>query len=115
MRAYVTPSVAINDQSLPEPDIAIAETHGDGFLPVTKVRLVVEISDTTLELDLGRKQRVYAEAGVPEYWVVDVNARVVHQMWAPDGDGFTAARDVSFGDLLAAETIAGLQIATESL
>ena len=45
------------------------------------VRLLVEISDTTLAFDLGTKARLYARAGIPEYWVVDVVGEriVVHR------------------------------------
>ena len=110
LRAYITPSVQIDEKSLPEPDIAVAEDHGDGFLPVAKVRLLVEISDTTLDLDLGRKQRVYAEGGVPEYWVVDVNARVIHQMWAPEHGKFSQQRLQNMDGAIEAATIDGLTI-----
>ena len=41
----------------------------------------MEISDTTLAFDLGTKARLYARAGIPEYWVVDVTGQriVVHR------------------------------------
>ncbi|HZT41277.1 MAG TPA: Uma2 family endonuclease [Chthonomonadaceae bacterium] len=37
-----------------------------------------EISDTTLRTDLIVKARLYARAGIPEYWVLDLNARQLH-------------------------------------
>ena len=40
-------------------------------------------SDTTLADDLGRKRALYATAAVPEYWIVDVFGRALHQCWAP--------------------------------
>jgi Uma2 family endonuclease len=45
------------------------------------LRLVVEISDTTLCFDLTTKAELYARAGIIEYWVVDVAARrlIVHR------------------------------------
>jgi Uma2 family endonuclease len=45
------------------------------------VRLLVEISDTTLAFDLGTKARLYARAGIREYWVVDIAGQriVVHR------------------------------------
>ncbi len=47
-----------------------------------------EVADTTLEQDLGRKLRDYATAGIPVYWVVDVNAQVVHVMTQPSGGDY---------------------------
>ena len=42
------------------------------------VLLVVEVANTTLPFDLGRKAAKYLASGVPEVWVVDVNREVVH-------------------------------------
>jgi len=43
--------------------------------------LVIEISRSSRQLDLGRKAELYAEADIPEYWVLDVERRelVVHR------------------------------------
>src|SRR5205085_776518 len=45
------------------------------------LRLVVEVSDTTLGFDLTTKARLYARAGIAEYWVLDIPGRrmVVHR------------------------------------
>jgi Uma2 family endonuclease len=115
LQSYIAPSVAINDTSLPEPDLAIAQPHDDGFLPLEKVRLVVEVADTTLQIDLGRKLRLYAMAGIAEYWIVDVNARVIHQMWRPEGERFDAVRQLAFGHELTSTMIPALKIATDTL
>jgi Uma2 family endonuclease len=46
----------------------------------------VEIADTSAAFDLTRKAELYANAGVPEYWVVDLTRRiVVRQREARDG------------------------------
>lgn len=115
LRTYVAPSIAMDEGSLPEPDLAIGLPHDEGFLPLAKVRLVVEVSDTTLDLDLGRKLRVYAKAKVPEYWVVDVNARVIHQLWAPTNESFAERRAVAFGDVTASVTMPAISLATREL
>lgn len=75
--------------SLPEPDVAVLaemkpdyerrHPHGDELL------LVVEVADSSAAFDLTRKAALYARAGVREYWVLDLNRRmlVVHRQ----GDG----------------------------
>lgn len=49
--------------------------------------LVVEVSDTTLAYDL-RKLARYAAAGIPEAWIVDVDARIVRTYRQPQGDAY---------------------------
>ncbi|MEI5617566.1 Uma2 family endonuclease, partial [Streptomyces brasiliscabiei] len=78
-------------------------------------RLAVEISDSTLDMDLSRKARLYAKYNVPEYWVVDVEARVIHQLGAPIDEAYSQHRQITFGDELAAMTIAELKVATVGL
>ena len=42
------------------------------------ISLIIEVSDTTLDYDLRTKAGVYCRAGVPQYLVIDVNARLVY-------------------------------------
>ncbi|WP_423602708.1 Uma2 family endonuclease [Sphingomonas sp. MS122] len=112
---YAAPSTELSDDSLPEPDIAIGEVSDAKIFPGPAMRVAVEISDSTLDIDLGRKARLYARHGVPEYWVVDVEGRVIHQMWAPEGEVYRQQGDVAFGETLNAATVSGLTVDTGSL
>lgn len=49
----------------------------------TRAELIVEVSGSTLDYDLGEKAALYASAGVPEYWVVDLNERCIHVHRSP--------------------------------
>ena len=109
-------SVRIGEREVPMPDVFVGEVHrGAGPVPVEHVRLVVEVSDTTLEDDLGRKRQVYAAGGVPEYWVVDLSGCVVRQYWAPGDDGYANEAVVPFGRRLSSATLPGLGIDTAAL
>lgn len=109
-------SIRIGEGEVPMPDVFIWEVHrGAGPVHAEHVRLIVEISDTTLDDDLGRKRQVYAVGGIPEYWVVDLAGQVVRQHWASEGDAYTADAAVPFGKPLSAATIPGLHINTEAL
>jgi Uma2 family endonuclease len=110
-----TPSTELSDDSIPEPDIAIA-TNADGkAVQGADVVLAVEVSDTTLATDMGRKMRLYARHGVPEYWVADVEAQVIHQFWTPGAEGYGDRKTSAFGETMMAISISGLAVATESL
>ena len=106
-------SVRVGAGEVPMPDVFVWEAHrGRGAVPVQSVALVVEVADTTLDDDLGRKRQVYAIGGIPEYWVVDLIGRVIHQHWAPELTSYSLGRMVPFGDELQAATIPGLQVDT---
>ena len=109
-------SVALNETTMPQPDIVLtSEPRGPGAIPASSVPLLVEVSSSTLDTDLGRKLELYAAAGVPEYWVVDVNKGLIHQMWQPSGEAYAEKREIAFGRPITAAIIPDLTIETTSL
>lgn len=81
--------VTLTGDSEPEPDLAVAvgpESRYDGRHPGRgDMVLVVEVSDSSLAQDRGEKLEVYAHDKVPQYWVVNINARVVEVYARPRG------------------------------
>jgi Uma2 family endonuclease len=77
--------IVIEDHSEPEPDIALIRHRDDDYKHAhpspEDVLLLVEVAQSSLSIDLGKKLRVYAAAGIPEYWVVDAvqNVVIVHR------------------------------------
>lgn len=65
----------------PEPDLAIVPATAGWHAHAADALLVIEVSMSSLALDLGRKAAAYARAGVPDYWVLDLEGRriVVHR------------------------------------
>jgi Uma2 family endonuclease len=62
---------------LPMPDLMLVKKKRYRSHPLPEdVYLIIEVSDATLADDLGDKLREYANAGIPEYWVYDVKAKV---------------------------------------
>ncbi len=109
-------SVRVDDYDVPMPDVIVwTVQRGQGAIPVELVRLVVEVSESTLRDDLGRKRQVYAAAGVPEYWVVDLEGELIHQFWLPEADAYTETQRIPFGQTLSAATLPGIGINTAPL
>lgn len=70
------------------------------FPSVDSVVLAIEVADSSLPADLGDKRSDYATAGIPHYWVVDVNGQRSHIMSTPlDGD-YAERHLVAFGEPL---------------
>lgn len=99
-RAFVQQqqSVELSDEDIeinePEPDISVLEkpipSYQSGNPPPDEIVLAVEISDTTIRKDLGKKARLYSRAGFPEYWIADVNKRQIIVHREPTENGYNS-------------------------
>jgi Uma2 family endonuclease len=82
-------TLPLDDQNAPEPDLAVLRGTPDdlmqGELPVA---LVIEVADTSLERDRTVKQRLYAQAGIPAYWIVNLAARELEMFSDPRGERY---------------------------
>ena len=66
------------------------------------ILLLIEVADTTLRTDLGRKARIYASAGIVEYWVVDLNSQMVYVHRAPVDGAYRTRTELLRGAELSA-------------
>ncbi len=109
-------SVALSDVDQPRPDIIVMRRlEGEKAVELEWVVLLVEVSSSTFSFDAGAKAAMYARHGVPEHWIADVNARMIHQMWMPEVDGYCERREVTFGKHLTSTAIIDLIVKTEAL
>lgn len=72
--------------SVPEPDLAVVggrESDYETQHPAAAL-LIVEASFSSLPQDRLSKQRIYAAAGCPEYWIVNLRDECVEVYRAPD-------------------------------
>ena len=81
-----------------------------GPIPGDRVRLIVEIADETLSDNLGPKRIEYAAAGLPEYWVLDVNARALHIFHDLVEGDYRGRRIVRAGEKAECVTLAGVTL-----
>jgi len=79
-------SLLVGRRSVPEPDVAVVPGTEADYLrhhPDTAL-LVVEVADTSLPQDRLTKAAIYASAGIPEYWIVNVRDRALEILREPD-------------------------------
>ena len=83
--------LTLDNHSEPEPDLAVVTQESvvasEPYHPSTAL-LVIEVSDSTVRKDRG-KGALYAAAGVPEYWLVNVRERCVEVLRTPSGRAYT--------------------------
>ncbi len=98
--------VVLNDLTEPEPDIAIVEFREDDYAAAHPdagdVKLVIEVSDSTLDYDLTTKSNLYAAAGIAVYWVVNIDNNIIQRFSKPANgryeeiDNYTADDEIDF-------------------
>jgi Uma2 family endonuclease len=116
--------LALGTDSEPEPDLAfvrgVIRDYVDGH-PEHAV-LVVEVSDVTLAFDRGRKASVYARAGIPELWIVNLQMQILEVYHDPAEEpdaplGYAYRQRLSYGpdDRVSLLMIPGVEIVVRDL
>ncbi len=87
----------------PMPDIVVFDPSAvpadlDGPIPADAVKLIVEVADSSLADDLGEKLEDYAVAGLGEYWVADVQGRLILRHAGPQPSAYARREPAHFGD-----------------
>lgn len=90
--------VTVRPSSEPEPDILIARAgrYREGHPGPADTLVAIEVSDTFRGRDEREKLPLYARHGIAEFWLVDVNDRVINVYTVPDGESYAAVDLVSF-------------------
>ncbi|MFN3944890.1 MAG: Uma2 family endonuclease [Allosphingosinicella sp.] len=93
-------SMRIGGDNVCTADVGILRDTGrlEGLFDAGDALLVAEISDTSLARDRGDKRRLYAEAGVPHYWIVDLKGRRIECLADPADGDYRSEKVVAFGD-----------------
>ena len=76
---------------------------------------VIEVSDKTLEYDRGPKLSLYVQHGIPEYWIVDVQAKRIEVFRDPGPKGYT--QELQFGppDVVSPQVLPGVRLSVEEI
>ncbi len=95
--------IRLGDQSEPQPDVVVLKLRADDYttsLPTpADVLLVVEVSDSTLRYDRDKKAPLYARSGIPEMWLIDVNAKQLHRLSEPRDGAYQNTVTVQGGSI----------------
>ncbi|HEY1329171.1 MAG TPA: Uma2 family endonuclease [Casimicrobiaceae bacterium] len=116
---WVQLPVVLDNFSEPQPDVALLDKSVDtlpGRLPtVDDALLVIEVSDTTLSYDRGRKLSLYARHGVREVWIVDIRSRVVEVYRDPVNDAYRLDRRAGASETLSPVALPGVEVSLAAL
>lgn len=102
--------LALSEESEPEPDVAVVPRGDyDEAHPATAL-LVIEVAHASLAKDSSLKAELYAAAGIPEYWVVDVAHGLVHVHAAPSAGRYQEVATHGRGEILRPRLLPDLEI-----
>ena len=116
-RVWVQGPVRLPPRSLPQPDLALLRTRSymREAATIADALLVVEVSDTSLRYDRTVKLRLYARAGIPEYWIVDARAETLEIYRSPSGDQYAEQRRASRDEHVSPLALSPATIAVASI
>jgi Uma2 family endonuclease len=116
---WVQNPVQINDYSEPVPDITLLRWRDDFYAhakPVPDdVLLIVEVSDSTVNYDRKVKRPLYARAGVPEMWLVNLPEELIEVFTRPANGTYQETRLVRRGETITVASAGGLTVEADAV
>ena len=109
----------LDEFSEPLPDLTLLKPRKDFYTSAhprpEDILLLVEVSDTTLAYDRGRKLRKYAERGLREVWIVNVKQQIIEQFRVPAGFTYSSAAQFRRDQKITIEAFPDVQFVVEEL
>ena len=95
--------LALDDISEPEPDLAVVRGKPRDYCNAhpTTALLILEVAESSLDFDRGRKLRLYARNGILDYWILDLTSEAIEVYRQPTGDRYTDTAILTRGQRLA--------------
>ena len=101
------------------PDVVLLRMRQAGYISghpgPDDVLLVIEVSDSTLAYDRGTKLNLYANANIPETWIMNLPEDCIESFTEPGPDGYSRHTVYQRGDRISPSTISGVEFAVEDL
>ena len=116
---WVQNPVQINEYSEPLPDVTLLKPRDDFYAQAnpqpTDVLLIIEVADSSVEYDRDIKIPLYAQASIPEVWLINLPKEIIEIYSRPLDHTYQGTRVVERGESLAAESIRNLTIDADAV
>lgn len=111
--------IHIDEYNEPEPDVALLEPREDFYAekhPTAEdVLLLIEVSDSTVGFDREIKKSLYAEAGIREFWLVNLKENTIEVFSQPKNGNYRLAQILEKGETIKSKTIESLTLEVEEI
>jgi len=109
----------LGDLSEPEPDFMLLKPHADNYYsrhPTAEdVLLLIEVADSSLRFDQNEKLHLYAQHGVPEYWLLNLNHKCLEVYRKPNGEAYAEKSTLHSGDTVTLTQLPNLSIQVSAI
>jgi Uma2 family endonuclease len=111
--------VRLSEHSEPLPDLALLRPRDDFYATAhpgpADVLLLIEVADTSVDYDREVKARLYARAGITEYWLVDLPEQRIEVYRDPAAGEYRQVRLVRRGERLVPEAFPSLELSSSDI
>jgi Uma2 family endonuclease len=112
-------SVRLDRYSEPEPDLVLLRPRTDFYASrhagPGDILLIIEVAESSIQYDRDVKAPLYAVAGIPEYWLVDLNTNVVWRYSSPEHGAYQGVEQHRRGQSIAPLLLPECRIAVDEL
>lgn len=116
VRFAVATTFRLGEDTFLEPDLIFFPRDGGiAGLSARTSLLVVELADSSLRWDLGRKARIYSNFGIPELWVIDAVSRTIHVHRGPRLEGYRNIRAFAETERIESVSVPGIVLTLSEL
>ena len=111
--------VSLGEHLEPVPDLAIVLNRAGGYFAShpgpDEILLIIEVSDSTLAYDRTSKTNMYAEAGIPETWIMNLPEDCIEVFTEPGDQGYAQQTIYRRGDRFSPAALADVEFAVADL
>ena len=111
--------IVLNDFSEPQPDVAVLKQRSDFYRQISAtandVLLAMEVADSTVKYDRDIKFPKYAENGIPEAWLIDLENDRIEIHTQPTKNGYKLVKILHRGDIAESTVFEEIKIAVDDI
>jgi len=111
--------IRLDDYSEPQPDITLLHVRSDFYAEAhptpADVLVIIEVADSSVELDRQVKLPLYAQAGIPEFWLANLPNDTVEFYAQPVNGVYQVAKIFGRGETVTSQMVADLQMGVDEI
>lgn len=116
---WVQNPIRLDDHSEPQPDVTLLRLRDDFYAKAhpspADVLLVIEVADASLGYDKYKKAPLYARAGVPEVWIVNISEDLIEIYTDPADGSYRQVRTAKRGESFASQRITDVTLSVDAV
>jgi Uma2 family endonuclease len=111
----VQSSIQLPPNSQPQPDLALLKRKADFYVSAhptpADIYLLIEVADSSIAFDRNVKMPMYGAAGIPEAWLVDIEAQCIEVYRHPESGSYAESQTFKPGQSISLQAFPDIQIA----